>query len=575
MHEPNPINIILWLYRTMFKEITDLAYSVRVNCENSTYVSKSHSNTNYSNDKSLIVSLLKEQDSKVNASISLLAFPALNLEFNNINHAYLYLFLEDIKTITNKSTKLNIISDFDYIDIKNVNWNNYSGDSLSNKLSIEISVSQINSYIKFDVTDLINNLSKFDINYNLLISPITPSTSTFVKFSSCNSNNPPYLVLEKFEDDYSKLSTENTYDNATTSNDKNTYTKDITLDYENSYDDAKALSDEHTYNEKSNNYEITNDIIDNINLDSEDNIDTSNYINFKDNEYSTDSHLNIDFDYDSNDNNSNDLPPNNNNFNEIIEKIDNIYNILTNNITNIDEKLSRFDTQFINYNNILNELSDMVDNLNNKTEIINNSLSSSKYIIQDLSSIIKSINNKIDLLDNNFSSSNDILQDLTNIIKNLNNTANILDNSFSSSSNLINDLSNIIKNMNNKTDTPKKDVRSSDDKLSKLFDMVNHNSPILDFGNIISMMDTIKDTFGTSKSKAVTDTNNTIDDFSDIAKHISDKINQINDKTDSSDKKVEDSFQELSNSILNAINKNISLLSKDIIDSKNEVSDNE
>ncbi|MBP8312391.1 DNRLRE domain-containing protein, partial [Clostridium neonatale] len=303
-----------------------MAYSVRVNCENSTYVSKSHSNTNYSNDKSLIVSLLKEQDSKVNASISLLAFPALNLEFNNINHAYLYLFLEDIKTITNKSTKLNIISDFDYIDIKNVNWNNYSGDSLSNKLSIEISVSQINSYIKFDVTDLINNLSKFDINYNLLISPITPSTSTFVKFSSCNSNNPPYLVLEKFEDDYSKLSTENTYDNATTSNDKNTYTKDITLDYENSYDDAKALSDEHTYNEKSNNYEITNDIIDNINLDSEDNIDTSNYINFKDNEYSTDSHLNIDFDYDSNDNNSNDLPPNNNNFNEIIEKIDNIYN---------------------------------------------------------------------------------------------------------------------------------------------------------------------------------------------------------------------------------------------------------
>ena len=89
MHEPNTINIILWLYRTMFKEITDLAYSVRVNCENSTYVSKSHSNTNYSNDKSLIVSLLKGQDSKVNASISLLAFPALNLEFNNINHAYL------------------------------------------------------------------------------------------------------------------------------------------------------------------------------------------------------------------------------------------------------------------------------------------------------------------------------------------------------------------------------------------------------------------------------------------------------------------------------------------------------
>ena len=38
------------------------------------------------------------------------------------------------------------------------------------------------------------------------------------------------------------------------------------------------------------------------------------------------------------------------------------------------------------------------------------------------------------------------------------------------------------------------------------------------------MMDTIKDTFGTSKSKAVIDTNNTIDDFSDIAKHISDKI---------------------------------------------------
>lgn len=574
----------------MFKEITDLAYSVRVNCENSTYVSKSHSNTNYSNDNSLIVSLLKGQSPKVNASISLLAFPSLNLEFNNINNAYLYLFLENIKTVTNKSAKLNIISDFDYINMEEVNWNNFSGGNLSNKLPIELSISQINSYIKFDVTDLINNLAKFDVNYNLLISPITPSTSTFVKFSSCNSNNPPYLVLEKFEDDYSKLSTENTYDNATTSNDKNTYTKDTTLDYENSYDDTKALSDEHTYNEKSNNYEITNDIIDNINLDSEDNIDTSNYINVKDNEYSTNSHLNIDFDYDFNfgsdfdsNNNSNNLPLHNNTFNEIIEKIDNIHNLITNNITNnstnditdINEKLSRFDTQFINYSNIFNELSDMVDNLNNKTEIINNSISSYQYIIQDLSSSIKSINNKIDLLDNNFSSSNDILQDLTNIIKTLNNTANILDNSFSSSSNLINDLSNIIKNMNNKTDTLKKDVKGSDDTLSKLFDMVNPNSSILDFGNILSMMDTIKDTFGGSKSKAVIDTNNTIDDFSDIAKHISNKINQINDKTDSSDKKVEDSFQELSNSILNAINKNISLLSKDINDSKDEASHNE
>lgn len=448
----------------MFKEIIDLVYSVQVNCENATYVSKSHSNTNYSNDDSLIISLIKGQNHKTNASISLLAFPSLNLEFNNINHAYLYLFLEDIMTAKNKSAKLNVIGDFDYIHIEKANWNNFSLDNLSNKLPIEISPSQINSYIKFDVTDLVSKLAKFDINYNILVSPVTSSTNTFVRFSSCNSSNPPYLVLEKFEDSHSKLSSENTYDNVTA------------LDHENSYDDHKVLSDKHIYNEKSTKYEITNDIIDNIDLDNEDNINTSNYINIKDNKYSTDSHINIDFDYDSNDNTSNNPLLHDTNFNEIMEKIDDVYNILGNNITNIDEKLSKLDNQFTNY-------------------------------------------------------------------------------------------------MNNKTDNLKKDVKSSDDKLRKLFDTVNPNSSILDFGNIISMMDSIKNTFGTSKSKNAPDTNNTIDDFSNIAKHISDKINQINDKAYSSDKNMEDSFEELSSSILNAINKNISLLTKEINDSKNEVSD--
>ena len=194
----------------MFKEIIYLVYSVQVNCENTTYVSKSHSNTNYSTDSSLIVSLLKEQEHKTNLSISLLAFPPLNLESNDIDHAYLYLFLEDIKTVKNKSTKLNIIGAFDYIHIEKINWNNFSLNNISNNFPIEISVSQINSYIKFDVTDLICDLAKFDINYNLLVSPATSSTITFVKFSSCNSSNPPYLVLENFEDSHLKLSSENT-----------------------------------------------------------------------------------------------------------------------------------------------------------------------------------------------------------------------------------------------------------------------------------------------------------------------------------------------------------------------------
>lgn len=461
----------------MFKELIDLEYSVQVNCENSTYVSKSHSNTNYSQDNSLIVGLLKEQDNKTNASISLLSFPTLNLESNDINHAYLYLFLEDIKTVNNKSAKLNIIGDFEYINIEKVSWNNFFGGSLSNKTIIEISISEINSYIKIDVKDIIRNLAKFDINYNLLISPVTPSTSTFIKFSSCKSNNPPYLVLDKLDDDYSNLNSENTYDNTTTSN------------YDNYYDNSNTLSDEHTYNEKNDNYEVTNDIIDDINLNKEANINTSDNIDVKNNKYSTDSHINIDFDSDYND--SNDFPPLNDNFNELIGKLDTLSNILITSINNVDEKLSKWDTQFINY------------------------------------------------------------------------------------SNLINDLSNMIKNMNNKIDNQKKDAENSDDKISKLFDIVDKNAPSLDFGNILSIMDTIKDTFGTPKAKTVIDKNNKTDDFSNIAKHISHKINVINDKEDSSDKKMEDSFQELSNSILNAINKNISLLNKEINDSKNEVSDNE
>lgn len=473
--------------------------SIKINCENSTYIDKSHTNSNYSNDDNLITGLIKTKDSKINICISILNFSTINLDYSNINHAYLYIFLEDIKTVKNKPANLNIIGNFDYIDISRINWSNFPENVSSNGISLEIPISEKNSYIKIDVTDIINYLAQFDINYNLLISPVAPYASTFVKFSSCNSNNPPYLILEKLKNH------------------------------------SSIASDKNTYNKKPENYGNDDNIDSIYNFDIEDNKDMSKNINFYDTKNNTDDHFNIDFDYETNIN-KNFLD--NNDFNKIIKKIDDFSNTL------------------------INESSNIINIINNKEEIIDNKISSYKYIIEDLSNTIKTINNKIDLLNNSILLSSNTLNDLYNITKNSNKKTNILDNDILSSGKIINDLSNIIKGMNNKTDNDnfKKDFDTSDDKLTKLFDNINKNTSILDLGNILPMFNTIKDTFSNLKAQS-TAMDNKIDDSHDTDENISfkiaDNLNFSDIKTDTSFQELSNSLLNVLNKNLSLLNKEI------------------
>lgn len=357
---------------------------IRINCKNSTYVNKSHLDTIYANDDHLLVALLRNTDSKINVCISLLTFPMLNLEPKDILNAYLYLFLEDINHPKDSGAKIRIIGNFDYIDTRKINWSNFPTNNFSNEITSEIYHDGKNSYIKIDVTPIISVLSKFDINYNLIISPIISSIGTFIKLSSYHSDNPPYLVIEK----YKNISNSETHP-------------------------SEELSE-------------SKDSLENI---------YKHYIN------NSGKHLNIDFDYttDTNPNISNDS------FKSIIEKIDNISSRLINNMNNFDEKLSNFDYQFTASKNLLNDLSGIIEKLNNKTDDINKSTSSPKHILEDLSNILKNVNNKVDILDNNFPSSNSLIKNFSSIIKNINNNADAPNDNVEKSDNKIDNLFEILK----------------------------------------------------------------------------------------------------------------------------------
>ncbi|NOW58288.1 hypothetical protein DFH83_000268 [Clostridium saccharobutylicum] len=229
--------------------------SIKINCNDATYVCKFHSNTNFSKNNSLLVGGFTNKLSSFNLYRSILNFHIPDLKSDSIKEAYLFLFLEDIKYIHNGPENLILLGNSENIDIPNANWTNFPNNNFTKPVILSMPNTYVGSYLKVDVTSIIKSLVKFNMNYNIILTPPNKNSNAIFKLASSMSYTPPYLNIVTYAEDNIEFSeaseiTENieaiendTYENTSENVTKNINDKSSVLD-ENQSDILPSIKNE-------------------------------------------------------------------------------------------------------------------------------------------------------------------------------------------------------------------------------------------------------------------------------------------------------------------------------------------
>nr|WP_241415124.1 DNRLRE domain-containing protein [Clostridium beijerinckii] len=156
---------------------------------------KYHSNTNFSNNESLLVGSINNRSLGNNRYISLLNFQLSELSPDSIKKAYLYLFIEDIKPDYKNSFGFGILGNYSNVDIAAIDWSSLPKKDYTKLLNHIIHGYNVGYYLKINVTSLIRSLATHNESYNIFLLPQNQDSNSIIKLSSFESKYPPYLDI--------------------------------------------------------------------------------------------------------------------------------------------------------------------------------------------------------------------------------------------------------------------------------------------------------------------------------------------------------------------------------------------
>ena len=170
---------------------------IKTTCINSTYINNLNPYNNFSNENFLLIGIQKNSSAKRTVNVSILTFPCVNIDYNEIENASLSLYLK--KAIYNNShcSSLKIIGNCDNLDISNITYNNLQINDFCGETIIEMDSIREESLLQLDITDLIKELLQNQTDYNIIIMPNNNEESCF-EFSLLNSN--PYITISYKKD---------------------------------------------------------------------------------------------------------------------------------------------------------------------------------------------------------------------------------------------------------------------------------------------------------------------------------------------------------------------------------------
>lgn len=178
-----------------------MAELLKIKCD-STYLDKAHPKNNYYSDEKLLVGIINKNSPVKNEFRSVLKFDISDIYCNSIDSAFLFLFVENLKSVPNLGNSISISGFTEDIYLEDINWQDTSEYILTPKVNSFISPLYINKYIKIDISSIIKSLPKNSSVCNLLIEHTPITHNSIIKFSKSSSKFPAYITLAaNFEND--------------------------------------------------------------------------------------------------------------------------------------------------------------------------------------------------------------------------------------------------------------------------------------------------------------------------------------------------------------------------------------
>ncbi|WP_270566565.1 DNRLRE domain-containing protein [Clostridium beijerinckii] len=354
--------------------------SIKAICNTSTYLDKYHSNTNFSNNESLLVGSINNRSLGNNRYISLLNFQLSELSPDSIKKAYLYLFIEDIKPEYKNSFGFGILGNYSNVDIAAIDWSSLPKKDYTKLLNHIIHGYNVGYYLKINVTSLIRSLATHNESYNIFLLPQNQDSNSIIKLSSFESKYPPYLDIITYNIDSTN--------NIDLSEELNIETYIEEPVEENTYDDEETETnnseDISTSKESSN---VERDSVKN-----QEEVTLINHLLNKVMEILVNQDLKL------------------NSLNSYSESLGQEINSLSNKVANIDDKISLLDENSTNLrqsdietlNINISSLNEILVNQDLKLNSLNSYNESLSEEISSLSSKLANIDDKISLLDEKF-----------------------------------------------------------------------------------------------------------------------------------------------------------------------------
>lgn len=173
----------------------------QINCNGAAFVDKYHATAVFSKSSSLTAGIIRNRSIGINIYKTILSFNLSDLKPDIIENASLYLFVENIQYTGTSFENIGICGNYEHVNTKALNWHTFPIQGSTEMLRLTIPKNSNGSYIKINITAIMKELSKYDVNYNFIFGPINITSNMIVKFASFNTKNPPYLRLELNDDD--------------------------------------------------------------------------------------------------------------------------------------------------------------------------------------------------------------------------------------------------------------------------------------------------------------------------------------------------------------------------------------
>ena len=553
----------------------------QINCNEATYVDKRYSSTNFSKGSTLVTGIITNRSSVLNIYKVILNFTMPDIKPDMVKSAYLFLFVENIKFYGSSYEGIGICGNYEHSNIGSLNWNTFPNEGFTEMLHLTLPKNSNGSYVKINITAIIKDLSKYDINYNLIFAPVSANSNIIIKFCSCYSNNPPYIKLE--------LTKEN---NA-----------------EDHYNDDNELKDTLKYIDN-------NSKKDGIQYIKSDSGDTVNYNAVSNNDFPGSNDDSIPKDDKSEESNENSFNTGYRSLNIHNEKVLDIPTLFTEILTTLTyqsellDKLKNSNSTDI-YDNMFSSISDEIQKFSEEFSVMQQDLytKSAERDIELTDTIVEKISQKIDLqnsvldsIKNSTSKScsiddlnktNDIIVTLSNNLESLYSVINEIKeiSSAKSSSEEITALNSLVTLIVSTLDMQSSEISSikeSTDNIATKNDINTVSASVTDinanFNNVSSSLDNLRELLmSTCSLQDLKETNSSISDLSDNIDslyELLDSIKEFNSKIPTTDNinAINDLIVDLKNTFdtessnIETIQRNIAnVLSKDDIENTNNL----